>query len=270
MPSVPTTTVGYERAFSWWAPFVAAGDEAGFTVELLSGQPDAHAYFARMKAHNKSGPAILGELPTPGAYSAKQLTVALERDEVILVDTRHHTDVQAGTVARSLNLPLAKAASYGPWIIDPERETRPIVVLAGDAEEARAFRDRLIRVGVDTVTGYVTSLAGMTLVRPPLVAPGELEDFAHDLLLDVRSKTEYAAGHLPGAVQFSAGRALWALDRLPERGTLVTYCQSGVRNSIIASALRRHGHDVVELDGSYRGWSALAGATPVTELATVG
>ena len=28
--------------------------------ELLSGQPDAHAYFARMKSQNRTGPAVLG------------------------------------------------------------------------------------------------------------------------------------------------------------------------------------------------------------------
>ena len=35
----------------------------------------------------------------------------------------------------------------------------------------------------------------------------------------------------------------------------MTYCQSGVRNSVAASALRRAGYDVVELDGSYAAWT---------------
>ena len=37
--SVPTTTVGYERSFSWWGRHLAAGDEQGFVDELLEGQP---------------------------------------------------------------------------------------------------------------------------------------------------------------------------------------------------------------------------------------
>jgi hydroxyacylglutathione hydrolase len=48
---------------------------------------------------------------------------------------------------------------------------------------------------------------------------------------------------------------MWNLDELPTEGTIVSYCQSGVRNSVAASALRRAGHDVVELDGSYAGWT---------------
>ena len=51
--SIAATTVGYERTFAWWGPYLAADDEQGFVDELLSGQPDAHAYFARMKRQNK-------------------------------------------------------------------------------------------------------------------------------------------------------------------------------------------------------------------------
>lgn len=59
------------------------------------------------------------------------------------------------------------------------------------------------------------------------------------------------------------------LDQLPEpgAGTIVTYCQSGVRNSVAASALRRAGYDIAELDGSYAGWASRAGNVPVLEAA---
>lgn len=44
----------------------------------------------------------------------------------------------------------------------------------------------------------------------------------------------------------------------------MTYCQTGKRNSVTASALRRAGHRVAELDGSYAAWTALPGNGPVT------
>ena len=47
--AIPSSTVGYERLYAWWGPYLAANDEQGFIDELLDGQPDAHAYFARMK-----------------------------------------------------------------------------------------------------------------------------------------------------------------------------------------------------------------------------
>jgi hydroxyacylglutathione hydrolase len=264
--AVPTSTVGYERAFAWWSRYLRDGDEQGFVDELLSGQPDAHAYFARMKAQNKSGPAVLGPRPPLVEYAPDRLRAALSADEVIFVDTRHHRQVHEGTVARSLNIPgAAKAATYGAWVYDPERESRPLVVLAEDREHADELRDHLGRVGIDAVAGFATSLAGLDLVTPATVAPDALGGFPHSLLLDVRKRTEYAAGHLPGAQQLSGGRALWERARLAGSGTIVTYCQSGVRNSVTASALRRDGFDVVELDGSYLGWLAVPGNVPVTD-----
>ena len=84
------------------------------------------------------------------------------------------------------------------------------------------------------------------------------------MLLDVRNASEYAEGHLPGAVHITAGQVLWSTDHLPDEGTIVTYCRSGARNSVAASALRRRGYDIAELEGSYLGWSQLPGNNPVT------
>ena len=73
----------------------------------------------------------------------------------------------------------------------------------------------------------------------------------------MRNRSEHADGTITGAEQLSAGKVLFHQDDLPDPGAgrLITFCQSGLRNSVAASALRRAGHDVVELDGSYAGWS---------------
>lgn len=265
--AIPASTVGYERNFSWWSQYLKNDDEQGFVDELLSGQPDAHAYFGRMKIENKIGPAVIGDMPELVEYTANELRSALDADSVIFVDTRHNSKVHEGTVERSLNIPgVAKAASYGAWVYDPQIEDRPLVLLAGSLEEAQQMRDHLMRVGIDTVRGYITSLDGLELVKPKLVQPEALDGFDGVMLLDVRNRTEYAEGHLPDAKQLSGGRVLWNLDLLPEpeAGTIVTYCQSGVRNSVAASALRRQGYDIAELDGSYAAWAAHPGNQPVT------
>ena len=262
--SIPSSTVGYERAFSWWSTYLVNNDEQGSIDELLDGQPDAHAYFGRMKVQNKNGPDLLGDQAELSEYTTEQLVADLEDDSVILVDTRHHREVHTGTVERSLNIPgLDKAASYGAWVYNPEVEDRPLVLLAGDIDEATAMRDHLIRVGIDTVTGYTTSLSGLDLVKPTVVKPEDLGSFEHVLLLDVRNKTEYAEGHLPGSEQLSGGRALWNQDRLPREGTILTYCQTGIRNSVAAGALRREGFDVAEIEGGYANWLTVADNAPV-------
>ncbi|MFB0833912.1 MBL fold metallo-hydrolase [Arthrobacter halodurans] len=259
--AIPSSTVGYERLYSWWGPFLEANDEQGFIDELLDGQPDAHAYFGRMKRENREGPAVMGERAPLAELPAGEVARDLAADTVTFVDTRQHDDVHHGTVAGSVNVPAGKSvASYGAWVIDPERDSRPLVLLARDQEHAQDMWDHLVRVGIDKVSGYVTDLAGLPMETPRLIQPEELEGFDAAMILDVRNKTEFAAGHIPGAHQLSGGRALWHLDELPAEGTIVTYCQSGVRNSVTASALRRAGYDVVELDGSYAAWEAFDGA----------
>ena len=268
--AIAVTTVGYERNFSWWGKYLKNNDEQGFIDELLNGQPDAHAYFARMKLQNKVGPAVIGNVQELVEFTSADLQQALADDRAIFVDTRSNQQVHEGTVARSLNIPgVAKAASYGAWVVDPDLEQRPLVLLAESREQAEEMRDHLVRVGIDTTHGFITTLEGLDLVTPKLVQPEQLDGFDRVMLLDVRNRTEYAHGHVPGAVQLSGGRVMWYLDQLPEpgAGTIVTYCQSGVRNSVAASALRRAGYDIAELDGSYAGWASRAGNVPVLEAA---
>ncbi len=255
--AIPSSTVGYERLYSWWGPYLAANDQEGFVVELLEGQPDAHAYFARMKRENREGPAVMGpRLPLEELVTA-DVARDLQADRVTFVDTRSNADVHAGTVVRSLNIPTGKSmASFGAWVVNPEKDQTPLVLLAPDQGSAQSMWDHLVRVGIDAVAGYVTSIEGLPPSSPKLIQPDELDGFDAAMVLDVRNRTEHAAGHIPGSRQLSGGRVMWHLDELPASGTIVTYCQSGVRNSVAASALRRAGYDVVELDGSYAGWVA--------------
>ena len=253
--ALPSTSVGYESRFAWWAQFVDDDDEAGFVAELLDGQPDAHAYFGRMKRQNKEGPAVLGTLDAPALFANSKVASLIESGDVVVVDTRSADEVHGGTVAGALNIPgPAKAATFGSWAYDPEREDTPLVLLATDAEQAADMRDHLVRVGIDTVAGYITDFDGLPMVTPDVVDPSRLGTLDEALLLDVRNKTEHSDGHIPGSEQLSAGRVLWNLDQLPADGLIVSYCQSGTRNSVAASALRRAGYRVAELDGSYAGW----------------
>ena len=255
--AIPSSTVGYERLYAWWGPYLAANDEQGFIDELLDGQPDAHAYFGRMKRQNRQGPAVMGERAPLAELDTAAVVRDLAANKVTFVDTRTNTEVHQGTVAGALNIPAGKSvASFGAWAVDPERDSRPLVLLASGQEQAQEMWDHLVRVGIDNVGGYVTSIEGLPAATPRMVQPEELEGFDAAVVLDVRNRTEHTAGHIPGSKQLSGGRVLWNLDQLPTGGTIVTYCQSGVRSSVAASTLRHAGYDVVELDGSYAAWAA--------------
>lgn len=253
--ALPATTVGYERHNAWWSKYLKNDDEQGFIDELLEGQPDAHAYFGRMKIENRDGPNVLGELNPLEELNAVQVRAAIEQEGAVFVDTRSHTEVHKGTVEGSINIPAdGKSASFGAWAYDPQRHSNPLILLADDAEDAERQRAHLMRVGIDAVSAFTTSVEGLPETKPALITVADLEAFQPALLLDVRNKTEHAQGHIPGSKQLSAGRVLWNQEELPDDGPIVTYCQSGRRNSVAASALRREGYDVRELVGSYAGW----------------
>ncbi|MGF1473901.1 MAG: rhodanese-like domain-containing protein [Rubrobacteraceae bacterium] len=254
--AVPTSTVGYERLFAWWGAFVENDDEEGFVESLLADQPDAPAYFGRMKRQNKLGPVLLGQRPPLLEYDARMLQEHLDREEIIFIDPRRAEDFVEGAVPGSLNVPAGNNfASWASWVIDPENDPRPIVVLASDEEEAQHLRDKLSYVGLDNVVGYVTGLEGLEKEPVPTVSPDELESLEEPFVLDVRARSEYGAGHIPDAVQIHGGRVMWNLDELPEDRPIVTHCQTGARNAVVASALRAAGFgNVIELEGSYEGW----------------
>ncbi|GAA1050177.1 MBL fold metallo-hydrolase [Arthrobacter russicus] len=253
--SVPSTTVGYERRFSWWGRHLDADDESQFVIELLAGQADAPAYFGRMKRQNRNGPQVLGPRPELTELDADSVERGLRTGALIFIDSRDPAEVHQGTVCGSLNIPATgKPASYSAWAYDPESEVSELVLLAENREAAKYLRNHLVRVGIDGVRGYVTSLAGLPPCLPETIDPAELDALDYALLLDVRNLSEYQAGTIPGARQLSAGKVLWHQDQLPRAGTIVSFCQGGVRNSVAASTLRRAGHRVVELEGSYAAW----------------
>lgn len=253
--AVASTTVGYERSFAWWAPFVRNNDEQGFTDALLEGQPDAPAYFGRMKRQNKAGPALLGNRRELKHFAPSRIQSRIN-DDLIFIDSRPASTYTHDAVNGSINIPFGKSfVTFASYVIDPEKDTRDIVVLAADEAQAKAMRDRSSYVGIDNVMGYVTTVEGLERAPVNSIAPDELETLDNPYILDVRTANEYSEGHIPNAHQLHAGRVIWNLDKLPKDRPMVTHCQSGARNAVAASALRAAGFDnIIELEGSYEAW----------------
>lgn len=262
--SVASSSVGFERLTAWWAPHVEASDVAAFEDELLTGQPEAPTYFGRMKRVNRDGPPVLGARGEPRRFGGAELRGRVNRD-VVLVDTRSVAEQLAGSVPGALAVPGGGSfATYAAWALDPEVDERPLVLVAADAEQATLLRDRLARVGIDRVIGYLPSFAGLDLAPLAVITPAEVAGLVGAEFLDVRGGAEYGAGHLPGAIHLAAGNALQRAHELPRGGKLVVYCQSGGRSAVVAGVLRNRGFaNVVDLVGGYEAWLAHEGGAPV-------
>lgn len=78
------------------------------------------------------------------------------------------------------------------------------------------------------------------------------------LLVDVREESEWAKGHLPGAVHMGKGVIERDIERrVPDTGAkLVLYCGGGFRSALVADNLQKMGYSNVEsMDGGWRGWT---------------
>lgn len=73
------------------------------------------------------------------------------------------------------------------------------------------------------------------------------------VVVDVRSRREYAGGHVPGAVHLPFWRAL--VVPLPKASGLVLYCGHGPRARIAQALLALRGvRHMCLLDGHYARW----------------
>ena len=77
------------------------------------------------------------------------------------------------------------------------------------------------------------------------------------VLVDVREESEWAGGHLPGAVHLGKGIIERDIEqRVPDTNTkLILYCGGGFRSALAADNLQKMGYTSVEsMDGGWKGW----------------
>jgi rhodanese-related sulfurtransferase len=78
-------------------------------------------------------------------------------------------------------------------------------------------------------------------------------------LIDVREDSEWAKGHLPGAVHLGKGIIERDIENaVPGKATpIVLYCGGGYRSALAADNLQKMGYiNVLSMDGGWRGWNA--------------
>ena len=79
------------------------------------------------------------------------------------------------------------------------------------------------------------------------------------VLVDVREESEWAKGHLPGAIYLGKGIIERDVEaRVPNNGAkMICYCGGGFRSALVADNLQKMGYTNVEsMDGGWKGWLA--------------
>ena len=253
--AMPQSTLGYERLFNW---ALLIDDEHEFVREVLSGQPEPPAYFAIMKQVNRKGPA-----DSPTAVPAKLGVEDIRRaigSESVVVDARPVNDFAEAHVRGTFNIPQNKSfLNWAGALVPYDRD----VYFIGDAsdEGRRLLAQDLALIGLEKIAGVFPSESLRDLIESDTdslsTATTSVATVAANrvpTILDVRKRSEYSEGHIPGAVNIPLSELPQRLSEIPE-GSVVVHCQGGTRSAIAASILQMNGrNEVSNMAGGFSEW----------------
>ena len=252
-----TSTLGRERATN---ALFRIDDEDTFVAALIAGFGSFPSYFFRLPELNRRGPRRYDDLPELARLDVEQVERHLA-DGAVAIDTRPVAEYAAAHMPGSVSNALRPAfGSMLGWIVDLDR---PVVIIAGDDQDRAEIVRQCLDIGHDAVVGQLDGgldawrASGRRITGIPLVGPDDMVG----TVIDVRLRSEFDNGHVPGALSIELG-SLAGAD-VPD-GPITVMCGHGERAMTGASLLAGRGHrDVNVLDGGPDEWADCHGA-PLT------
>ncbi len=247
--ALPSSTLGYEKRVN---PAFQFDDEAAFAAWLLDDQPEVPPYFAWVKRINQQGAALLASLEKPASMEGFILAELL-KGAALVIDARS----DGAHVPGALHIPSTSYFNtYAGWFVNYETPT----YLIAAPEDVEHLIGSLRAIGVDNLRGYFVprEVGDLNSELPTILlddAVRKIEEGA--LVIDVRDKTEYVAGHIAEAVNIPYGLLTQYFGALPPDRSLLLQCGSGTRSLIAASLLEAGGFtDFASLEGGLDAWQA--------------
>jgi hydroxyacylglutathione hydrolase len=250
---MPVTTLGYEKLANW---AFSAKDENEFVARVLEDQPDPPRYFAEMKRVNRIGAGAAPGKPVHLAPDTLEVAV-MAGVKAQVIDLRSAADFASAFIPGTVTIPLDK--NFLKWagaLLDHKKPTYLIVAREDQAARATAA---LALIGVDKISGWYDHSAldlwrgrhGKLTAIEQLSASQWQHPRKH-LVLDVRTATEFRAGHIPGALHIPLGRLPEAAGSLPPDSAVIVHCQGGARSVIALSVLMKLGYrNLINLTGGF-------------------
>lgn len=213
------------------------------------------------------GTAIVGVFDKTAAMtgaSEKALRRANRPFRKVYIHPTHHAGYFPGAEAMTLKLlfdpttgRILGAQAVGGAGVDKRIDVLAVAIQAGmtvfDLEEIElayapqygSAKDPINMAGF-VAAGLVRGDHPQTDWETVAAAPGS------SMLLDVRTETEFANGHIPGAVNIPVDHLRSRLSELPRDRPIVTYCQVGQRGYLATRILLQAGFNVSNLGGGYK------------------
>jgi rhodanese-related sulfurtransferase/glyoxylase-like metal-dependent hydrolase (beta-lactamase superfamily II) len=253
------STIGYERAHS---ELLSIADEDEFVRRSIGSLGPQPPNFKNIVALNR-GPLLVESLDVH-PLTPRQVRQACD-DGALLVDVRTELQFDEAHAPRSVSI-TALRAGFGSklaWLVEADQ---PVVLIGRDDEDARHAAALAAAVGITNIAGYLAG--GMTSWREERLPVERIErvtvpelherlEAGDDLqVLDVRERTEWDAGHIPGSAHLPYHDIHGLPDELDPGRPVAVICSSGQRAAPAASLLRRHGAGAVlhVVDGGVPLW----------------
>jgi len=188
----------------------------------------------------------------------------LKEEDILILDTREAKPFADGFVPDSINIGLD--GRFAEWAGSLLPFDKPIILVTDPAKEKESVV-RLARVGFATMKGFLEGgFDTWKKANEPvdMIVNIDADELALDLrfdpnlvILDVRRETEFADGHIRGAVNLP-------LDELTDPGSMANiedshnvyvHCAGGYRSMIASSLMKRQGiHNLRNVTG---GWNSI-------------
>jgi rhodanese-related sulfurtransferase/glyoxylase-like metal-dependent hydrolase (beta-lactamase superfamily II) len=194
--------------------------------------------------------------------------------DIQVVDVRNPGETAGGVLAGARLIPLAALVDS----LDELDPQAPVVVNCAGGYRSLIAASLLRHAGFADVSDLVGGFdawknAGLpvaTSTSMPAtvvqVTPMAAEDLirAGAVLVDVREKEEWLAGHAPDAMLIPMAQVELRVDEIRSERSAVIVCRSGGRSNAVTQLLTSHGINAVNLAGGMHAWE-LAGLPVVTD-----
>lgn len=257
------STVGEEKRSNY---ALQAKSKEVFVKVVTEGLAAPPQYFPVNARINKEGYESLDKLLAKALQplSVKQFKEKIKNENTIILDTRDSGVFIYGFIPGAISIGLDGRFAEWAGMLLPFDKPMLLVTESGKEEETAV---RLARVGFSTVEGYLEGGfaawqgAGEKIDMVVEIEADELAmDLPHDkkmLVVDVRRETEFADGHIKGAVNIPLSDMTdpASMADLDENKNIYVHCAGGYRSIIAASLLKRHGiHNLHNVQG---GWAKI-------------
>ena len=257
------STIGEEKRTNY---ALQAGSRQAFIKAVTDGLEAPPQYFPVNAKINKEGYESLDKLlhKSLQPLSADIFKEKMKNDNIIVLDTRNSFEFVNGFIPGSISIGLDGRFAEWAGMLIPFDKPILLVTETGKEEETAV---RLARVGFSTVEGYLQgSFASWQQAGGEIDMIVEIEadelamDLPHDkkmVVIDVRRETEFADGHVKGALNIPLNdmHDPGSMANLDDGQNLYVHCAGGYRSIIASSLLKRQGiHNLHNVTG---GWNSI-------------